>query len=437
MSTLSPSPLERFLNLFAEVRPREGTRTLLLTFNVFLLLATYYMIKPVREALILADGSAELKSYLSLGQTALLLLVVPLYSRLAGRLPRGPLITGVTLFFAACLVVFFALARLEVPNLSIVFFLWVGIFNLMIVAQFWSFANDIHTPEEGKRLFAIIAFGASAGAVVGSYVLGEFIDTLGLPAVLLAAAGTLLAALGMTLWVMRGENRSMGASQAHAADEPIARGDAFALVLRTRYLLLIALMILVLNWVNTNGEYLLGRVVKSVAEGGAAADAGLDVRSYIGNFYGRFFLWVNVASLLIQLFLVSRLIKYLGVRICLLILPVIALLGNGLIAFVPILAAVRWGKTAENATDYSLQNTLRGVLFLPTTREQKYTAKQAIDTFFVRAGDVLSTGTVWLGAGVLALSTSAFAIINLGLVVLWLVLAVLVGRRYAQMTAER
>ena len=165
--------VERLLGLFAEVRAGEAGRTLLLTLNVFLLLATYYIIKPVREALILADGSAELKSYLSLGQTALLIGVIPLYSRLAGRFSRGPLITWVTLFFAACLLAFAWLARLEMPNLSIAFFLWVGIFNLMIVAQFWSMANDIHTPEQGKRLFAIIAFGASSGAVVGSYALGE------------------------------------------------------------------------------------------------------------------------------------------------------------------------------------------------------------------------------------------------------------------------
>ncbi len=437
---MTPTPersrLERFLGLFAEVRAGEGIPTLLLTLNVFLLLATYYIIKPVREALILDEGSAELKSYLSLGQTALLLLVVPIYSRLAGALPRRALLNTVSLFFVACLVLFFALFQLGV-SLSVVFFLWVGIFNLMIVAQFWSFANDLYTPEEGKRLFAIIAFGASAGAVVGSYALGEAIDSLGIGPLFLIAAGVLLAALVVTNVVnSRAAGRTAGTAQAGAAEEPVGKGDAFRLVLSNRYLLLIALLILFLNWVNTNGEYILGRVVEGAAEGGAAAAAGLSVGEYIGKFYSRFFLWVNVISLATQLFLVSRIFKYAGVRLALLVLPAIALIGNGIIALVPILAAVRWSKTFENATDYSLQNTLRGVLFLPTTREEKYKAKQAIDTFFVRSGDVLSTATVALGVNVIALSTTGFALFNLGLVGVWLALSWAVGKRYTQLSGD-
>jgi AAA family ATP:ADP antiporter len=116
------------------------------------------------------------------------------------------------------------------------------------------------------------------------------------------------------------------------------------------------------------------------------------------------------------------------------ILPAIALAGYGLLVFYPVLAVVRWAKTAENATDYSLQNTLRGVLFLPTTREQKYKAKQAIDTFFVRAGDVLSAGMVAFGTQVVILGTKGFAAFNLVLVVVWLVLAAMIGRRYLRMT---
>jgi AAA family ATP:ADP antiporter len=97
---------------------------------------------------------------------------------------------------------------------------------------------------------------------------------------------------------------------------------------------------------------------------------------------------------------------------------------------------VRWAKTAENATDYSLQNTVRQVLFLPTTREQKYKAKQAIDSFFVRAGDVFSAGLVFLGTQILSLTPSGFAIVNIGLVLVWLLLAFWIGRENAKLTAR-
>ena len=129
--------------------------------NIFLILTAYYILKPVREALILAGaGGAEVKSYAAAGQAALLVVAVPLYGLLAGRLSRRALINGVSLFFIACLWFFYGAAVGKLP-IGVVFFLWVGCFNLMVVAQFWSFANDVYTVEEGKRLFPLVAFGAS------------------------------------------------------------------------------------------------------------------------------------------------------------------------------------------------------------------------------------------------------------------------------------
>jgi AAA family ATP:ADP antiporter len=219
-------------------------------------------------------------------------------------------------------------------------------------------------------------------------------------------------------------------------DEPLKKGGAFAMVFRTHYLLLIALLMLVLNWVNTTGEYILGRTVVSAAEQAMASGTagGLSKEEFIGGFYADFFTVVNIAGLLLQLFVVSRVLKYFGVGVAIMILPLIALGGYLIAAFYPVLAMVRWAKTAENATDYSVQNTVRQVLFLPTTREQKYKAKQAIDTFFVRAGDVLSAVVVFAGTTWLSLSTQGFALFNVALVAAWLVLAVMIGRRYRQIT---
>jgi AAA family ATP:ADP antiporter len=215
---------------------------------------------------------------------------------------------------------------------------------------------------------------------------------------------------------------------------PATRRGTFRLVFADRYLLLIALLMLVLNWVNTTGEYILGRTVAAAAATAVAAGAsgGLSVQEYIGRFYSQFFFAVNLVGLLVQLFLVSRILKYFGVKVAVVVLPLIALTGYTILAFAPILALVRAVKIAENATDYSIQNTVRNVLFLPTTRDQKYKAKQAIDSFFVRAGDVLSAVLVFTGTTLLGFGTAGFARVNLVLAAAWLLLAVSIGREYAR-----
>jgi AAA family ATP:ADP antiporter len=463
---LTPPPidraglLDRVLRPFTDVRAGEGGTALLLALNVFFLLAAYYFIKPVREALILSGEGAEVKSYAAAGQALLLLILVPAYGLLADRLPRRGLLNAVTAFFVACLVGFYALTQAGLP-VGVPFFLWVGIFNLMIVAQFWSFANDIYTKDQGERLFAIVAFGGSLGAVAGSIVAGRLIPLIGVPQLLLVAGGLLvLGAIVSNVVDARERARhethlplhlttaeipaATGEYQIQKMEDtskltvslpgtgPVTRRGTFRLVFQDRYLLLIALLLLVLNWVNTTGEYILGRTVAAAAESAVSAGraGGLSVSEYIGRFYSQFFFVVNLVGLVAQLFIVSRVLKYFGVKVAVLVLPVIALTGYAILAFAPILALVRVVKIAENATDYSLQNTVRNVLFLPTTREQKYKAKQAIDSFFVRTGDVLSALLVFAGTTLVGLGVRGFARVNLVLAVIWVLIALAVGREY-------
>ena len=442
---------ERFLGLFAEVRRGEAGTVLLLALNIFLILTAYYIIKPVREALILsAPRGAEFKSYAAAGQAILLLGAIPLYAWLASRVRRRRLINTVTLFFAGNLVLFYLVVKSVGTGslaLGLGFFLWVGVFNLMVPAQFWSFANDVYTPEQGKRLFAIVAFGASLGAVLGSKITDLLITPLGADQLLLVSGAILVLSLVLSGAVdtrKRSQTTAATGPTAVRSDEPLSGEGAFALVLRSRYLLLIAFLMLLLNWVNTTGEFILSRIVKETIEASVATSdlggipEGEWVGRQIGLFYANFFLVVNVVGLAVQLFLVSRILRYLGVRIALLILPVIALGGYALIGFFSVgLALVRWTKTAENATDYSLQNTVRQALFLPTSREEKYKAKQAIDTFFVRAGDVFSALLVYVGLNQLALSTAGFARVNLVLAAVWLILAIAIGLEHRKLTRAR
>jgi AAA family ATP:ADP antiporter len=424
----SKSPLDRILGVFTEVRGGEGVTALLLMLNVFLLLAAYYLLKTIREPLILAaPGGAEMKSYSAAATAGLLILLVPLYSALASRVSRVKLINGVTLFFIACLMAFFGLSQAGV-SIGIPFFIWVGIFSLMIIAQIWAFAADVYTVAQGKRLFAIVGFGASLGAIVGSFATGQLVKLFSPSVFMLGAAALLAICLLLTNLINVRETRT----PAPTPQKPARERSGFALVFSDRYLLLIAMLMLLYNLVNTTGEYILSRTVVTLYERahGAAAAGGIDEGRVIGEFYGNFFTLVNVFAAILQAFVVSRVLKYFGVRVALLVLPAVALIGYTGMAFIPLLPFIRTAKLAENSIDYSLQNTTRNALYLPTSREAKYKAKQANDAFFVRFGDVLSAGLVFAGTRWLSFGSRQFAYVNVALILVWLVLAVVIGRRF-------
>jgi ATP:ADP antiporter, AAA family len=429
--------LDRLLGLAADVRAGEAATAVLLATNVFLLLTAYYIIRPVREALILATpGGAEIKSYLGAILAASFLVIVPAYGAFASRVNRIRLISGLLAFFASNLVLFFLLGRAG-ATLGVPFFLWVGIFNLMSIAQVWSFANDVYTPEEGQRLFAIVGFGGSVGALTGSQLAGMLIRPLGIYPMMLVAAGLLIICLVLTNVIhFREKRRARDTADQGKAELPLAREGGFQLVLRQRYLLYIGLLTLVLNYVNTNGEYVLGKMVSRMAQEAVAAGTagGLSVGQFIGAFYASFQFWQNLLGAAIQFFLVSRVIKYFGVRAALFVMPVISLCGYTLLAAAPVLAYIRVVKILENATDYSLQNTVRRALFLRTSREAKYKALQAVETFFWRTGDLLSGLTVFVVA-LLGLGVGHLAAFNLGLVLVWLLLAAAIGREHRRLPA--
>lgn len=442
VSTPAKSLLDRFLGIFAEVHAGEGRLSLLMTLNIFLILTAYYIAKVVREPLILAGGGAEVKAYSAALQAIVLIGAVNLYSLMVARFDRRRLLNIVVLFFTLCFVAFYFLGLANTKYLGVIYFVWVGVFSLTVIAQFWSFANDIYTPAEGKRLFAIIAFGGSAGAVAGAKLAEILLDAIGIYELLLVSAGLLLVSLLITNYVesRKHARTELRAKQGFApeSETPMSKSGAFKVVFRYRYLLLIAFMILLTNWVNTTGEYILGNVVSKAAQVSVSGIADVDAakaaeKVYIGKFYGDYFFYVNLLGFLLQLFVVSRVVKYLGIRVAIMVLPVIALGGYVLIAFTPMISLIRLAKTAENASDYSLNNTARQMLFLPTTREQKYKAKVAIDSFFVRAGDVLSAVLVYAGLHWLSFSLAQFALVNLVLVAVWLLIAFYVGRENQQL----
>jgi AAA family ATP:ADP antiporter len=411
----------RALSIFAPVRTGEAGTAFLLMLSMFVLLTAYYIIKPVREALILDGAGAEIKSYAGAAQAMLFLIVLPLYSALASRVNRIWLINGVTAFFISNLAIFYVLSRLHF-NLGVPFFLWVGMFNVMLVAQFWAFANDVYTEERGKRLFAIIGIGSSLGGIFGAQIAGRLFQPLGPYLMMLMAAALLAVCMVLLNWIHHREGTAAPLqARTGKASRPIGTSGGFRLVLAQRYLLLIAGLVLLSNFVNTTGEFILGKTVAQFAKTQPNSQA------YIGEFYAGFFFWVNIVSAGLQLFAVSRIMKRLGIGAALFFLPVIALGSYTLLAFAPLLSFIRIAKVAENSTDYSIQNTARHALFLNTSREAKYKAQSAIDSFFWRAGDGLSAMLVFIGTR-LEFDTRHFAAANALFVLLWLLVAAAIVR---------
>lgn len=425
------NPLERFLSLFSVVEAGEGATAILLTLNVFLLLGAYYILKVVRDTLILAESGAEVASYSSAGQALLLLLVVPAYSAFAARTNRIQLVTWATLFFVSHLGVFF-LAGNAGYRIGIPFYLWTGVFNVFVVAQFWAFANDIYTKPQGERLFPIIGVGASLGAWVGTAVIGDIFEAVGPYVAMLIGAAVLVLCVGITRLVNRRGSGRDEPKQAADATAQFSKEGGFSLVWKSRYLRYIALLILLLNLVNTTGGYMLNRLVTDAASGLSESEQVEFIGSYIGGVYA----WVNLLGLLIQMFVVSRVFALIGARGALFVLPAIALGGYAALMLAPALGVVRIVKIAENSTDYSLMNTVRAALYLPTSRDVKYKAKQAIDTFFVRFGDMLQAGLVFVGVEVLSFGVRQFAMVNFAMVLLWLGAAAVIYREHKKLSAE-
>lgn len=440
----SPGLLDRALRLFADVRAGEGATALILMAGIFLLMVSYYVIKTVREPWILTtgdpDAAAELKTYAAAVQAAVLIPATLGYSWLSRNVGTKKLVVGLLVFFTICIELFYFGAKAEVSFLGFVFFVWVGIFSLSVIAQFWSFANDVYDRERGERLFPIVTVGMTAGPVVGSK-LGAILFDWDLPFwdVLQVSAALLVLHLLVYLWLFRRPDVDLSAGDEDEHEQKgalAAAAEGFKLIFAKPYIRLIALLLILLNLVNTTGEYILSTYVVEMANDAVASGEANDAGAFIGAFYGDFFFWVNLCGVLIQALVASRIVKYAGIGGLLFALPVVVLANYSLVAFGVAFTTFRWMKTGENAVDYSLMNNAKAQLWLPTTREEKYAAKQTTDTFFVRLGDMVSAGVVYAGTTFFEFGVRHFAMFNVAIILVWLGVAWLLTRSYKKLEGE-
>jgi AAA family ATP:ADP antiporter len=379
-----------------------------------------------------------MKSYAYATIAAVLLVGIPVYGQLFRRAGKVRMTRWVTVFFVTTLLLFWAIGRAGL-DIGFAYYVWVGVAALVLTAQFWGYAADTYDVPSGQRLFPAIMLGATLGGLVGPVAAGLLFPLVGPWNLMLLAALLLVATLPLVSLC----RAAVPASSSNAGQSPVPAErhplGGLALVFRDHYLLMLAALILLLNWVNTTGEYILAELVVRQADArmiadpvaNPVADPVADRATFIATFYSSFYFMVNALTVAIQLFFVARVFRWAGVSGAVLVLPLLACVGYGAVAFVPVLTLVGLVKVLENATDYSLMNTARHALYLPLPAAHKYEGKLTVETLFWRLGDLLQAGMIFAGLHWLGFGVSQFAWLNALLALVWLLVAMRLGGLYA------
>lgn len=415
-----PHRLTGALRRLVDVEPHEVKLLVLSALYFFLVLTAYYILRPIRDEMGVRGGVQNL-AWLFAGTLAGTLLVHPLFTWIVARYPRRQFIPIAYRFFSLNLVVFFVLMHTLSDAAGVwvgrVFFNWTSVFNLFVVSVFWAFMADIFRSEQGKRLFGFIAVGGTLGAMTGSAITAVLARGLGPVNLLLVSALFLEAAVWcvhrLGAWVT-----DMGIGKREDEFVPIG-GSILAGITgaaRSPYLLGIVGYMLLFTITSTALYFQQADIVsRSFSDSGART-----------SFFAQIDLWVNVLALLTQIFLTGRLVKWLGLGWALAMLPLVTVVGFTVIGFHPGLVAIMAVQVIRRGWNYGLMKPAMEALYTVIPREDKYKAKNLIDTFVYRAGDQVGA---WSYDGLLAagLGLTAIAFLNVPVAAVWLGVALVLG----------
>lgn len=417
---MTTSRAHRLLRRVVRIAPEEVQATLL-GFGWFAcLLSGYYLLRPLRDALGLAGGVEELR-WLFTATFLTMLLLVPVFGALVSRLAPRRFVPLVYRFFALTLLTFSALLALNVESawLGRSFFVWVSVFNLFIVSIFWSVLADCFSNEQGRRLFGFIAAGGTLGTVVGPLLAAAAVSMFGTMALALLAA----LLLELALRCFRGIYPAPAAArEAALPDRSRPLGGqvwaGLALIVRSPYLLGICAYLLAHTAASTFLYFEQGRIVSE-----ALADTAARTR-----YFALVDLCVSSLTLLLQLLITGVLMRKFGLVLCLALLPLATLAAFAALAWAPTLAVLAGVQILRRALDYAIARPAREVLFTVISREEKYKAKNAIETLVYRGGDAVSG---WLSAALSALGMglAGIALLAVPLSAAWCALCVWLARR--------
>jgi len=419
------------LQLLSGVHPDERKVLILSALYFFLVMASYFILRPIRDQMGVAGGVKNLP-WLFTGTLIAMLVVSPLFSAMVSRWPRRRFVTWSYRALMACLLFFYA-ALISLPESNQVwvgraFFIWVSVFNLFAVSLFWAVMADVFKSESSRRLYGAIAAGGTLGALMGGVVTTFLVEILGAPSLLLIS----LLMLEAALWCMfaitrkRGEESAAARMESSKGEEIIGGNamDGFKMALRSPYLLGVSGYMLLYTIGSTFLYFLQAQIVDNTIDGKVAQTA----------YFANVDIWVNSLTLILQVFLTGRLMARIGVGMTLAALPLISIIGFVGLGIAPVLAAVVIFTVARRVTNFAFSRPAREALFVPLSRGEKYKAKNFIDTVVYRLGDQIGAWTngllIWLGMGIAGIAYTAVP-----LAVIWLGLSVWLGNKYRLMQA--
>ena len=412
------------LQVIAGIHRNERAVLALSALYFFLIMASYFILRPIRDQMGVAGGVRNLP-WLFSGTLLAMLAVSPMFSALVSRWPRKRFVAWSYRALMLCLLAFYA-ALVGLPESSQVwigraFFIWVSVFNLFAVSVFWAVMADVFKSESSRRLYGVIAAGGTLGALTGGVVTTVLVEVLGAPALLLIS----LVMLELALWCMfaltRRSDSEVDATRPNRGSEIIGGSaiDGFKLAIRSPYLLGMCGYMLLYTIGSTFLYFLQAQIVDTSIDGRAAQTA----------YFANVDIWVNSLTLILQVFLTGRLMARIGVGLTLAALPLISIIGFAGLGLAPVLFAVVVFTVARRVTNFAFSRPAREALFVPLSRGEKYKAKNLIDTVVYRVGDQIGAWTngvlIWLGLGIGGIAFSAVP-----LAAIWLVLSLWLGRKY-------
>ena len=425
--------MKKFFAKIVDVKPDE-LRALWLAFVFnFVVLGGYYVVKPIRDDIGAANGVDKL-SWMFTGTMLTMIVANALFSAIVARMSRRRFLPIAYRFFIVNLALFYCaihfLGQAAQFWVGVAFFIWVSVFNVFVVTLFWAFMTDVFNTDQGKRLFGFISVGGTVGGILGGLITGALVKKMG-PSNLFVASAVMLeaAAWCVKLFPADFKRDDMSASQeAATAEKPIGGGiiSGIAHVFRSSYLLSICAFMFLYAITTTFIYFQLADVTGHQFHDRAARTI----------FFARLDVWVNFLTVLVQIFLTGRLLKWFGVGPTLAFLPVLSVIGFVAMGISPALGLLAVFQVVRRAGNFAVTRPAREVLFIVLRREDKYKAKSFIDTFVYRLGDQIGawsyTLLTWLGLGLTGISFVAAP-----LAAVWCALSIWLGRRQAAMARER
>lgn len=425
-----PQGIARVLKLFVDVRGVEVAALMLAFVYYFLILSSYYVLRPIRDEIGAANGTDKLP-WIYTGTLVTMLVANTLFSALVSRYTRRKFIPIAYRFLILNLGLFILLFRFW-PQQSVwvgrAFFVWVSVFNLFALSVFWSFMADMFNSDQGKRLFGFLSVGGTLGAIAGSALTSSLVQTIG-PLKLLAISAVLIE---LSVWCVRRfpmpePVKPVEPAVAEKEAEPVGGGFWSGIWhnFRSPYLL------------GISGYMLLYAITSTVLTFQQASIAGAAYadRAARTAFFAKVDLIVNVSTILLQIFVTGRLIKKVGVGATLAILPILSVAGFLALGFNSMLVVLVIFLVIRRAGNFALARPAREVLFTVISREDKYKSKNFIDTFIYRGGDQIGAWS-YRGLQVLGLSMGAISLVAAPLAAVWTLISIWLGRRQAAMAAQ-